>query len=280
MAVFEEVSGQELWSTEVMRHCYALLVADGALVIAGYDYGKRKGVVTAYEIADGSRRFSAGLPGTATGMVARAGLAVVASQRRVHCYDLATGKLKWKGSTGGSTNYILAADDSRVVVYGHNYVRRGGGGGSRISCFDLESGKRLWQSRPVSVSVNRGRGQQISGNTAAILVTTYDVRKRKSSMVAYDGTSGKRLWSSALGQRSYLYDYVVGKDHLTALLRMLKGRGYVYERRTWETRSGNLAEKKAAAAGGLRLHEGAVLQLTGGAVECLATGSGGKSRKK
>jgi outer membrane protein assembly factor BamB len=265
VAVIDEGSGRKVWSVDLPGRISKLKLVDGTLIAAGYDQTGRKGFVKAYEIADGSVRFSAQLASYPQEVVTGGGLAAIADQKNVSCYDLATGKLKWRASAGGRYQRILAADDSKIVVLGQNYGNRV----SAVCAFDFESGKRLWTG-PKLTNI-RYNINTSGGGTDYLLLSAYDSRKRTTTVVGIDGKNGKMKWKSTLPVQSYVYGSLIGQQHGAAVVRLRKGRAYVYERRIWNMKNGKLVEKKSLAIrhSYLRVHEGVVMQVSNVGIECL-----------
>jgi outer membrane protein assembly factor BamB len=274
IVMLDEGTGRQVWSKDFGGNVQQVKLVDGTLIVAGYDYRTRKGSMAAYEIADGSKRFGASFTGSVQQIATSGGLAAIASQKGIHCYDLGTGKLKWKASAGGRYQRILASDDSKLVVLGQNYGRSA----SAVCAFDFETGKRLWKGPSVAglrYSTNMRSGSDY------LMLSAYNYKKKRHTVIGLDAKNGKKTWSSELPQNSYIHSTLVGQLHGGAIARIRKGGGYVYERRIWNMKTGKLVEKKSCGGYGfLRVHEGAILQLTGGTAECLVPAGTKRTPKK
>ena len=274
VVVLDENSGKQIWSSKSWKgRTTDMLMAEGTLFVAGYDQTGRRSSITAYEIADGSKRFSAPLTGTiAKGqMTVRGDLLVVSSNNVVQCFDTATGKLKWRNSASQNYNRLLAVDDSRVVVVGYAYAR--GKQTVTVTAWDLGSGKKLWSSGAMNGYIQNRDYQFIrmgyepkpAASTEAVMVTYRDRRGRKFTAATYDGKTGKLRWRTELPAGSYMGPMLVGRKHVATTVNQ---RGRV-ERRVWDLESGKLLEKKRGGQGFLTTQEGSVLQVTNQGVEKL-----------
>jgi len=278
--VLDEASGREVWSKDLGGQVRDARLADGTLLVTAYDYKTRKGKVVAFEIADGSTRFGAPLSANPQAMHVTDDLAVVPDRQNLNCYDLGTGKLKWRASLGGNSKRILAADETRVVAYS-----QGGG----VYCYNIQTGKRLWKTSGISTIYHTvGTGDNIQKHLVFpvyiqkhLMFPVYNRAKRTYRIVAVNTDNGKIAWQSSLPTGSYFQSVLTGKTHAMATLRVRKGRGYVYERRTWNTKTGKLvATRKLKTYGRLSTHEGSILQITGTEIECLVPGGKTPGKKK
>ncbi len=262
--VMDETTGQQIWAKDFVSQTSLAKLTNGALLIAGYDSKRRKGRLIALDVADGNKRFEAQIDGYPRTLHTAGGLAAIGGGKHVYCYDLSTGKLKWRGSAGGNSQNIIAGDDSKILVLGQ---------GKTLCAFDLENGKRLWQSAGLG-SVRHGTTITNLQHQERIMLATYNRAKRAYTVVAIDTTTGKIAWKSPLPTQSYYHSGLMSKTHGMGLVRIRKGRSYVYERRTWNMKTGKLVSTaKAGGHGSLKIHEGTVLQTSHTQLECLLPGS-------
>jgi outer membrane protein assembly factor BamB len=289
LVVLDENTGKRVWSVANRSGMSGgLILHEGTVYAATCDQLKRRSVIDAYEVADGSKRFSVTVPGIYYAqqmqMHAQGDLLLVTERNSVHCYDTVTGKLKWRNRSGSGQNYMLAVDDSRVVVTSYAYNR--GRQSLTVVAWDLETGKKLWGSSPVSgyfqnlnyQFMRMGYVPKPAASTAKVVVSYRDYRSRRQTTAAYNGKTGKLLWRTVLPANAYQSPALVGKEHAAVVVNN-RGR---CERWVWNLGSGKLVEKSPATYGFLTVQEGAVLQASTTGVEKLVPVSprrekGGKS---
>jgi outer membrane protein assembly factor BamB len=202
--------------------------------------------------------------------------ALFPGQGSVDCYELSTGKLKWRAQTNaGSMPAIVAVDDERVVCSD----MQAGGAKCTLSAWDLLTGKRLWTSEEVAGNLtnnfNRGWGQQtlaVVKGCGRIPMSVYDMRTRKASVLMFDGANGKLLWRSDLPLNVQAPPVTVGIKHAAAVIMQPGGGG---ELRVWDLDTGKLVESRSVKeAGSLVAQQDVVLLFgTAGGVERLKPGA-------
>jgi outer membrane protein assembly factor BamB len=291
LLVLDERTGMKLWSVpEVQSQFNNVFQAEGAVFVVYRCPARNRLVLDAYDLADGTRRFSADLSelgqSSSTSLWVRNGRLLHCGRRSLVCFDAESGKLKWRTKlVGNSWGWPLAVDDDRVLTAWSSY-RRNGRRVSGLTAHDLASGKLLWKTEPVSGSIAHPGSHRYgavvsqappSGNTAhaVISVQEYDrkARRHKAKYWAYDGRTGKLLWRAALpGGRGRASPPLIARKHAVGLVW---GQAAV-ERRLWNLRSGKLVQvQKVPSHGAMVCEEGSVLQVCGGRVEKLE-GSGGE----
>jgi outer membrane protein assembly factor BamB len=273
LAVIDESTGRQVWAAKGAKGMPAgLLLTEGTLYFASYDNTRRKMVVDAYEVADGTKRFRADLAGVGymQGLIhVRGDRLLVVGRSVVCCYDAATGKLKWRNSAGNNMNKLLAVDDSRVLVASYDYGR--GGHSAKVVAWGTESGKRLWASQPVTGHFQRtnyqftrmGFAPKASEDTSVAVLSNYDYRKRQQHTAAYDGKTGKLLWRSQTPRGSVLSPVLVGRKHAAAVV----SAGGRIEHRIWNLKTGKLVDKSRTGFGYFTCQEGSILKVGHGTVE-------------
>jgi outer membrane protein assembly factor BamB len=280
VTAFDEGAGQQIWSAggDAGNQLLQVAVAEGLLLVHGQDQrgtGERK--VVAYDLADGRKRYDIGLKGWGGNFTVQNEHIIFSSQGSLDCYELSTGKLKWRGPGGANRGLptVIASDDERIVTA----EPQAAGGKSSLVAWDLATGKRLW-SADLPGNVYQGYnqfGQPIAGaairNTARLALTIYDNATRKAAVVAYDGTTGKLLWRSDLPLNVQIPALVVGSQHVAGVVLQAGGGNL----RVWDLETGKLVESRGVKeAGNLAVQQGVVLIMgQQGGVERLQSGKSG-----
>jgi outer membrane protein assembly factor BamB len=270
--VLDEGTGKQLWATPARQIMLGgLRLFEGTLYVSFYDRKRNTAVVEAYEVADGSKRFTADLTGSGyahpIGLHLQGDRLVVVNRHTTYCFDTNTGKLKWRGREGNSQGYLLAADDARVVTAAFTYNR-----GKRqlwVIARNLETGKKLWSSQPLNGYMQNVRyrfgatGLDIkpAPSTDKIVLSYQEYKQRKMTYACatYDGKTGKMLWRSQLPPGFNQGPVLIGRQHAAATITNRRKS----ELRVWNLQTGKLVHKQSSAGYGfLTAQEGSILRVS------------------
>ena len=258
----DEGAGQQVWKVEESAGVvYQIETAEGLLLVGTQDPTRGGRQVVAYDLADGRKRFAASVNGWGGPFIVQNEFLLIPSQASLDCYELSTGKLKWRGqSKAGSMTVISAVDDERVV----SVERQARNGRSQVVAWDLATGKKRWASEEfagnvASSAATSGLPGAPAGSTARVAVNVYDTRTRRMTVTVFDGASGKIVWRSDLPQNTHVMNMAMGSKHLAAVVRQPDGKSGL---RIWALDTGKLSESRGLdEAGKLGLEQGAVLFL-------------------
>jgi outer membrane protein assembly factor BamB len=171
-AAFDAATGRPLWGT-------ALGVEDAIDTVSnGVVYEDVANLLTARNASTGQLIWSATVPGTCCsfGAVTVAdGLAYAVSNRLV-AYNATSGKRVFMSS-------VTDIFGTAAVSGGVAYVE----GGSHLSAFNAATGALIWSSRTQNTNSISGTAVAVDGTTAVVGTPQF--------LIAFDTTSGKRLWT-------------------------------------------------------------------------------------
>jgi len=255
------------------------LIAEGLLVINSQDQMRGNRKVTAYDLADGRKHYEIGINGWGQVMQVQGDVLMVPSQNSLDCYELTTGKLKWRAAVG-SMPTLVAVDDERVVIVEPVIDRNAGRNKVRFASWSVQTGKRLWSSEEFSGYYQAAVGRSPYGasapvvpkGTAKLAVSIYDHQARRPTVLALDGASGKLLWRSDLPLNTQPPALVAGAAHVAGSLQL--GGGAASEVRVWALDSGKLLySQPMGRVGQLSVQQDLLLYVGGnGEIERLKPG--------
>ncbi|MHC4914030.1 MAG: outer membrane protein assembly factor BamB family protein [Planctomycetota bacterium] len=270
LLVLDQATGNAVWSQDKIQGTLcSLRIREGTLFTTVYDMQKRRTKLVAYEVADGAKRFSADL---AAGNFRDMELHVqgdrllAVARNTVYCFDVITGKLKWRNTAGQGASYLVAVDDRRVVATAYSYSGRKQT--TSVFAWELDSGKKLWETskisgafqNPLYLFQNMGRPHRVAGSTDHVVVATRDYRARKGLVAGFDGKNGKLLWRADLPRNVYGGIVLIGSRQAATVV---SGTGRA-ERRIWDLKTGKLVERSGVNGSGgfVTVQEGAVIEVT------------------
>ncbi|HOX08414.1 MAG TPA: PQQ-binding-like beta-propeller repeat protein [Planctomycetota bacterium] len=280
VVALDEGAGQQVWSTELGGgNVLSALIAEGLLVINSQDQMRGNRKVTAYDLADGRKHYEIGINGWGQVMQVQGDVLMVPSQNSLDCYELTTGKLKWRAAVG-SMPTLVAVDDERVVIVEPVIDRNAGRNKVRFASWSVQTGKRLWSSEEFSGYYQAAVGRSPYGasapvvpkGTAKLAVSIYDHQARRPTVLALDGASGKLLWRSDLPLNTQPPALVAGAAHVAGSLQL--GGGAASEVRVWALDSGKLLySQPMGRVGQLSVQQDLLLYVGGnGEIERLKPG--------
>ena len=178
------------WSSGPKDYRHRLVAGDDTVFIA------MKGVVVAFDAASGAKRTTFGKGASSSIEIKLKGNNLfvangeTGARSSIACYNATSGAEKWR-SPGGDG---IAVSDDRVYFIHAN----------QVGALDANSGKQLWfvTTLPETAAQPKGneRGRNRSGRLTGPLRAGEGVvllsDGRKESVVALDGATGKRLWST------------------------------------------------------------------------------------
>jgi hypothetical protein len=195
--------------------------------VSGYSHGRRRTgfdfATVAYDSGTGERRWverytdlnswdearSIGVaPDGSTVFVTGESYTTTGFDYATVAYDASTGAQRWAklhngpgDATDQANALAVSPDGSSVFVTGHEYSATTGDDFATVS-YDAATGARLWTRRYVGVastSTDEARDVGVSPDGSTVIVTGYSYGATTSNdyaTVAYDASSGSRLWAS------------------------------------------------------------------------------------
>jgi outer membrane protein assembly factor BamB len=107
---------------------------------------------------------------------------------KVYCLELATGKQRWQGRTGGRVRATPAVHEGMVVV---------GSWDGRVYAYDLETGRERWVHRTMGDTLDSGKfgfDRRAVQSSAAIAGGMVFVGSRDGAIYGLDAATGERRW--------------------------------------------------------------------------------------
>lgn len=117
----------------------------------------------------------------------------------VHCYDM-NGREQWKRSDLGVQKHIWGNASSPVIAGDRVFFNFGPGENTVLYCFDLKTGRTLWEHHEPGGNAGEGGGRNWIGSWSDPLLRKVDSRHElimtyPLRACAFDPMSGKELWT-------------------------------------------------------------------------------------
>jgi hypothetical protein len=232
---YDASTGAQLWVARYAAEVGAYSIAvspDGSKVfVNGQEDGGQASATVAYDASTGQQLWaiqSDGLPvywsalavspDSSTVFVATTAPNVPCGYRAV-AYDASDGSARWSAlypnCDGAATALALSGDGATVFVTGYGDL------GSATVAFDALTGTQVWAAEEDQIRVVDGDTRiplAVSADGSKVFVSGYDCTgaclDQPFSTVAYDGSTGDRLWVSRYrsGGRNYPNDLAVSAD--------------------------------------------------------------------
>lgn len=167
-------------------------------------------------------------PDSSTVYVAGAG-PYYAEEYHVAAYDASDGTERWSAHYPGwiATALALSGDGSKVFVTGYDAGSCCGSAAATVA-YDASTGAEVWTTQDERIGVIAGDTKvllAVSPDGSRVFVAGYDCiddlcRDQPFATVAYDASSGNRLWGSRYrsGGRNYPNDLAVSPDGSSVFL--------------------------------------------------------------
>lgn len=214
IVAFSAKDGSQLWESDKKIHVDTLassaLVADSTAVYIG----DGSGAMSAFNLADGSVRwsYSAGGSFSSTPVLGNGVLIAASKDQNVYAFNTADGSVRWSFSTGTTFGYTPTIVNNTVFVPLYDHV----------GALDLATGKLLWSVQVVDSATNSSYVDGSVGVRGDLLFVP-----ASEKLLAFSITSQKLVWTLALNPYNNATAPVV--DATTAYLPTSKGLIYALD---------------------------------------------------
>lgn len=192
--LLDEGTGLQVWSAKFAGdYCSRVAIAGGLLLASTRNREDGTGLLCAYDLANGTERYRlAYSPGFGNAEFRACGGSIVTYKGgAVDCWDLTTGRARWRSSGGGGNSATpLALDDSRAIILAQ--VPGGEGARLRIGAWDVSAGRQLWDTGPLDRQFP-GPWLEPADSTGRVVFSAPDSRGTRQEMMVLDGASGRPL---------------------------------------------------------------------------------------
>lgn len=210
LCAFDRVTGETVWQTARPEGAFGVVAVPSlsVLAVAIYDSERHESAITGFDAATGEQRWQIPIPGWLHDEPTLVGETIVAGnnndplfggpQAAVFAVDPATGKLRWRVSTGARWTGVQAAAGDKVYVMARDYDLDY----QRLLALDVETGESRWEVKIAGHDEARLladgyiflSGAVLDGDRQSVPDDEQD------ALIAIDAETGQVVWRIAKGE--------------------------------------------------------------------------------